>query len=109
MFYNFRQNSSFGRWVTDENLTTNVIIEADNAEQANARAEALGIYFDGCDDDIDCPCCGDRWYPVSEFDAEETPSIYGEPASDWKHAKNRMIWNNPDVIIHHADGTKTTY
>lgn len=49
----------------------NVYIEAENAEEANEKALQIGIYFNGVEDGIDCPCCGDRWYPVSERDAVE--------------------------------------
>lgn len=57
MFYNFDQNNSGGVFEGPNN----VIIEADNAEQANYKAEQVGIYFDGVENDIDCDCCGDRW------------------------------------------------
>lgn len=74
MFYTYRQNSSGGSFIVDDNITINVIIEADNAEQANKKAKAIGIYFDGCKQEKDCPCCGDRWYRASG-DGEENPEI----------------------------------
>ena len=39
-----------------------MIIEAVDQDAATDKAESLGIYFNGCDDGIDCDCCGDRWY-----------------------------------------------
>ncbi len=60
MFYEFDQNNSGGRWVSDpmRGIGPKVIIEAASAEEANAKAEDIGLYFDG---EGDCPCCGDRW------------------------------------------------
>ena len=93
-FYHFRQTNSGGKFVVNENLNVHVIIEARNAEQANTLAESLGIYFNGCEDNYnyDCQCCGDRWSPVSEYDGQEFPHIYGSPVE--KHEKReteRMI------------------
>lgn len=61
MFYQFRQNNSYGRFVFDKErgISTEVWVEADDLVEATARAEAIGLYFDGAGD---CPCCGDRWY-----------------------------------------------
>lgn len=70
-FFNFRQNNTGGRF--DEDMPLAVIIEARDAEHANERAESLELYFDGCRDGIDCPCCGDRWYRASGHDGEDEP------------------------------------
>lgn len=43
-----------------------VIIEAKTAEQADDKAQEIGIYFNGCEEEIDCPCCGDRWTTACE-------------------------------------------
>jgi len=84
MFYAFSQNNSGGSFHDDHvsGVSKFVIIEADSADEANERAEAIGLYFNGCDDGRDCSCCGDRWYPTSKREGEEVPSIYGEPVSD---------------------------
>lgn len=66
--YLFNQNNSFGHFVINDTLCPKVYITAKNAEEANKKAESIGIYFNGVANDIDCPCCGDRWYPVEEFD-----------------------------------------
>lgn len=60
MYFNYRQNNSGGSFVYDEarGISVRVIIEADSADEANARAESIGIYFD---DSMDCDCCGSRW------------------------------------------------
>ena len=62
--YEFTQNNSGGYFEVDDKVCHRVFIEADNAMEANEIAQELGIYFDGCDKGIDCPCCGDRWYEV---------------------------------------------
>lgn len=67
MFYCYDQNNSGGRWDIDERLSPMLFIEADSAEQANETAESLGCYFDGVEQGIDCPCCGDRW--VRNYDS----------------------------------------
>jgi hypothetical protein len=59
----FSQNNSGGSFIVNETVAEWVIIEAFDDNHANRRAEDIGIYFDGVDDDIDCECCGDRWYP----------------------------------------------
>ena len=73
VFYSFRQNNSFGIW-KDPALW--VIVEADSPNEANQIAQGHGVYFRGCEDDIDCPCCGDRWSEVYEGDAMEEPGCY---------------------------------
>jgi hypothetical protein len=83
-FYYYRQNNSGGVWDRDENLDTDVLIEANSASEANDLAERIGIYFNGCEEDEDgnsigrdCPCCGDRWYRAYEDDGEVYPHRYG--------------------------------
>lgn len=51
-FYIFDQNNSGGYW--DKVLGYVVIIEAETPEKANEKAEEIGIYFDGVENDIDC-------------------------------------------------------
>lgn len=67
-FYEFRQNNSGGSFDIGNGLGRVVWIEALSADDANNRAEAVGIYFDGCEKQRDCECCGDRWYRASEHD-----------------------------------------
>lgn len=77
MFYEYRQNNSGGFFHLP---AIQVFIEADSMDEANRIAERNGLYFDGVDDGRDCPCCGDRWYPVSsKWNVHETvpePSKY---------------------------------
>jgi calcineurin-like phosphoesterase len=78
-FYTFAQNNSGGSFIINDKVAEYVIIEATNASHANQIAEDMGIYFNGCDNGIDCECCGDRWYATSEYDAQESPMLYAEP------------------------------
>lgn len=58
-FYHFSQNNSGGSFDFDENsgITHHVVIEANSADHASARAQDIGIYFDGVRDGVDCGCC----------------------------------------------------
>ena len=80
-WYEFKQNNSGGSFEHDakDGIGYAVFIEAWDANHANARAERIGLYFDGCDGGRDCHCCGDRWYRASQYGAKEFPSHYGEP------------------------------
>jgi hypothetical protein len=105
-FYNFSQNNSGGSFEVDKNVCENVIIAATSPEDANARAEEVGIYFDGAlDDGPDCSCCGDRWsrqYGAAE--ASETPKIWGQSVEEYLSDKNTLFRNK--VIIYYPDGSK---
>ena len=97
-FYHFRQNNSGGSFNRDEQVDENVIIEANSADEANDVAEHIGIYFNGCADGRDCPCCGDRWSPVSEYDATDVPSIYNNPVP--QDDKGNYLTEGFHVVIH---------
>jgi hypothetical protein len=101
-FFTFSQNNSGGAFHTDldDGIAEYVIIEAANADEANDKAERIGLYFDGVDDERDCPCCGDRWYPVSDRDADPTPLIYGAPPREGMGGA--ILYKN--AVIHYADG-----
>lgn len=77
-FYTFHQNNSGGVFDGPQY----VIIEADSADEANMTAMDHGVYFDGIHNHIDCPCCGDRWYEVDEYDATEKPEIFGKDPAE---------------------------
>lgn len=65
-FFEYRQNNSGGGFNVNDTLTVLVIVEAKDQKQAIQIGESLGIYFNGCDKGMDCPCCGDRWYEPDE-------------------------------------------
>ena len=64
--YLFDQNNSGGGWVIDDNLDQFVAIEAADEASALTAAEAMGIYLNGVEKDVDCECCGDRWFGPAE-------------------------------------------
>lgn len=107
MFYHFNQNNSGGSFHFNEEkgITHHVVIEADNKSEANAIAEEIGIYFDGYGD---CSCCGNRWYPVDEYDKEEFPHIYGATIEMQMSSKYFTRWmkEGKEVCIHYKDGRK---
>lgn len=103
-FYTFRQNNSGGRWQTDpdKGVSVEVTIEADDHVRANIIARRyVGIYFDGCDDGIDCDCCGDRWYRVRDYDGQDTPPAPRANIPQW--------YPSPYGYIHHLNGTTESY
>lgn len=107
MFYCFNQNNSGGSFIVNDSVAHYVIIEANSADEANDRAESVGIYFNGCDNDYDCPCCGDRWYAVWRDDGDETPVIYGTPVKEYED-----MWagkGEPYAHVYYADGRKETF
>lgn len=59
-WWEYSQNNSGGSFDPDGGMST--WIWAHSAKQADDIAEQNGIYFDGCQEGLDCPCCGDRWY-----------------------------------------------
>jgi hypothetical protein len=112
MFYTYYQNNSFGQMMLSEpeGLTHYVIIEADSAEEADARAEAsdINMYFDGVEKGLDCPCCGDRW-SRQYGDGTEEPRIYGKPATDYSTSWSAYMPKGKEICIHYADGRVEWY
>lgn len=101
-FYHYNQNNSGGSFVLDEQrgLTHHVIIEAYSADEADVRAEEIGIYFGGLGD---CPCCGDRWSEQYGDEGNTVPTIYGEPIETYISSHN---WMPPgkESVVHYLDG-----
>ena len=81
-YYHYKQNNSGGDFDITDELNVHTIIKADNADDADAKLQSLGGYFNGVQDGVDCECCGDRWYRTSEDDARDFPHIYGEPITN---------------------------
>lgn len=104
MFYEFRQNNSGGFW---REPGMSVIIEANSSEEANVIAETKGLYFNGCEEGLDCDCCGDRWYRAwSDKDGEEsfTTPERGEIYEEW--AKRDSV---KQYVIYFKDGSEKSY
>ena len=65
-FYEIAQNNTGGSFITNDTLCHRLFIEASSEAEALDKAENLGCYWNGVEDGMDCPCCGNRWYPSSE-------------------------------------------
>jgi hypothetical protein len=105
-FYEYRQNNSGGGFDFDANagISVYVIIEAEDAEHADLRAQRVGLYFGG---EGDCSCCGDRWYNASEYDKSNVPSVCGDPIQDVDFEVGyhyKWINDGPEAYVHFADG-----
>jgi hypothetical protein len=111
-FFEYNQNNSGGGfdYDGDAGITHHVIVEADDAEHADYRAERIGLYFDG---EGDCSCCGDRWYAASngwnDDAGDPVPSIYGTPVSDYDFGFRWMKGDRPEAYVHYLDGRVQGY
>ena len=75
-WYYLRQNNSGGSFDVDDKLTQSLYIEAKDHREAGEIAINLGCYFDGVRNDMDCPCCGDRWNEPDEYDEVKGNRMY---------------------------------
>ena len=109
MFYRFHQNNSRGIFKEPAKL---IIIEADNAKEAEARFLSInGTYFDP-NFEIDCKCCGTRWDSGYELDEEELHRYINPSEDNWvtfdPHIPRLMVVykdKNP-LIIQEKQDTK---
>lgn len=104
MFYTFSQNNSGGSFVQDENISHYVIIEASSAEEANSLAERKGLYFGG---HSDCPCCGNRWNEAWSCEADDVPSIYEKPVTEYRASYSFM--SEYETVVHYLSGKVEYY
>lgn len=106
LFYHYLQNNSSG--VFDDNAEDgtgrDVIIEAYSAKDANKRAKKIGIYFNGVNKGIDCPCCGDRWCKAYDGEGTISPTINGKALDEIKRRDYRK-----EAYIHYIDGNIECY
>lgn len=91
-WFEYRQNNSGGRFITDDDVAKYVLIQETDAGPANHKAEQVGIYFDGCNQGWDCDCCGDRWNEV------------GDPLDDFSTSDYKNNWTRKvhDNVIDYA-------
>ena len=80
-FFTYIQNNTGGSFDFNDKVTHIVVVEETTASRADARAELLGIYFDGVREGSDCACCGDRW-SRAYGEGYEVPSLYGRPVEE---------------------------
>lgn len=110
-FWQYDQNNSFGSFDFDEEhgITAHVIIEAMSSEEADERLIGIGGYFDGCEDGIDCPCCGDRWYCAQDKDGDPVPMFYGQPVKDATSLFSAWMREGKEIAVHPLHGPVAWY
>lgn len=91
----FDQNYSQGdcKTIPERGINKFVIIQAYNANDANLKAEEIGLYFDGVYNGIDKPTDGDRWFEVED---DNWLDIFGH---------NNNTWVTNDNYFHFMDNT----
>ncbi len=107
-WYHITQNNSGGSFDYDavRGITHHMVIEATDWQHANSRALGLGLYHNGVENDRDCECCGDRWYPLHDRDKGDTePMVYGKPVA--KPSKQFIKWLKKgefNIFVHPMEG-----
>lgn len=96
----FDQNNSGGYFITNDTVAEYVFIQARNATEAVAKAEAVFV-----DHSEYCDCCGERWsYYVGKDDGKQTPEIYGTRIENVGPGIFRK-----EARLHHFDGHIQAY
>jgi hypothetical protein len=107
-FYEFDQNNTGGSFDVDDKLCRRLWIEADSESEAEAKAFNMGVYYNGCDDERDCPCCGDRWYSPSvmkQFPYKYSDKTTFQSIDDYaQYMADNYGWTVPDIRIFYKDG-----
>ena len=81
----------------------NVIVEANSKEEADNKAESIGLYWNGVDEGHDCKCCGNRW-PNCYIDVNDTPHVWDQDVSTSYTTNYIWMKNKEEVFIHYLDG-----
>ena len=103
-YFHFQQNNSGGYYDGPKHIW----VEARDAEHANERALFLdtGVYFNGCESDRDCSCCGDRW-SEAYGEGTEVPHYYDTPVVDGVLHIGYTPYPKDSVgLVYRLDGTK---
>lgn len=104
-FYSFGQNNSGGFW---KDPAIQLIIEASSYSEAEKIAYDYGVYFNGCDEGIDCECCGDRWSTSWNEEGFDKPGVY--TSGDWEEHRRRAPQDRvPSLMIVYANGEIKKY
>lgn len=107
-WYAWNQNNSGGEFHVNDNVAHRLFIEAYSEEEADRKAQDLGVYYNGVDDGFDCDCCGDRWYSPEKL---EFPINWGGPVFNNIHEyagymADNYGWTEPDGYLYYYDGMK---
>ena len=105
-WYEYSQNNSFGTWDINETVTQKVWVFAHDLAEANDFAETLGIYFNGVDEGIDCPCCGDRWCSGNKYDDSYTPVYHRAKSLFRRYGWQSYIYPSTDSKDHVVVGVR---
>lgn len=104
-WFKFDQNNSGGSFDFDDKLTHRLFIEADTEEEAEAKAFEMGVYYNGCENGLDCPCCGDRWYGCEELKAKDFEYSGTKTVEEYaEHLAKNYSWLKPDVRLFYKNG-----
>jgi hypothetical protein len=99
MFYDFNQNNPRGILIDDDKVTSTVIIEADNFDEANKR-----FFYDlQLEYGPECSCCGSRWTEKWEENGTAVPTIWGQPVNVVDEVN---VHHEKSCYIYYKDGTK---
>lgn len=102
--YLYSQNNSGGYDIENRDVACSVYIQGKDAAQANAIAENIGIYFDGVEAEIDCECCGDRWYMAFSGDDMQQDEFLSSLVYDVSRSYGKK--QNPIAIVYLLNGFK---
>lgn len=110
-FYQFDQNNSYGIFDVDDKVCPIIIIEADTESEAIEKGLDLGIYFDGCNKGIDCPCCGDRWVTpnILEFPLKYRDEVFKDVVTYAQYCVDTLWWLSTPARIYYKDSTVTEF
>ena len=116
-WFEFNQNNSGGSFDVDDKVCHRLFIEAESFDDAVKKAEELGCYWDGVDDGIDCPCCGDRWskwnddpvgielYKTEGYKSFSYGTLYFNNIEEYaQFLADKYGWTVPDGRIYYSDG-----
>ncbi len=110
-WFEWTQNNSGGGFDVDKEVCHRLFIQAESYEEAEEKALDMGVYYDGCHEGYDCPCCGDRWY---EGDEVNPPDELRDRCGNMvkingvegyaQYLADQYGWTEPDARLFYSDG-----
>ena len=98
-WFNFNQNNSGGYYIENDEVGSDVYIQAVDAKTANHKAEHVFS-----DHSKYCDCCGERWsYYIDDDDGYEIPTKYGKSIEEDSPRFGKT------AILYHANGKVERY
>ena len=98
MYYTFHQNNIGGGFIQNTGVGAYLIIESQNAEEAQRKARAIACEFGAAGFGADR-----RWdyFYITEDEATMQPEIHGLPPEEYLIGKFRR---NETAVVHHYCG-----